>query len=459
MTPADRAPDGKRILSVSGLLETARSVLEMDVGSVWVEAEVFEYRGPHRGSGHSYFKLRDADSTLSAILWRGVAARALQCELQEGQKVLVRGRFDIYAARGTLSFVLDHVEDRGSGDLAARFEQLRRSLQEEGLFDPERKQAIPERVRQVVLITGRDSAAEADVLHVFEGERHPVHVLVRHARVQGEGAMFDIIKGLEEAASIGPDLILLSRGGGSLEDLWAFNEESLVRAIAACPIPVMSAVGHEVDFTLCDFVADARAITPTAGAQAIIAPWVEGVENLASLGWRLGQQGKRLCQPARQALRHQADPVAAMSRYLQSQRSRFEKLTRRLLAQAPEQKVARQMLRCRHAEQRLMAAMEGGLHRRRAQLTGESRALFGASPKAGLRLLQARLDKASARLQAGNPEGLLERGYALVSLAQEEGAKASKSKKAKFLRDPQDAPEGSKLRIQLAKGELDARVE
>lgn len=461
MKPADRAADGKRILSVSGLLETARSVLEMDIGPVWVEAEVFEYRGPHRGSGHTYFKLRDQDATLSAILWRGVAARALQCELQEGMKVLVRGRFDIYAARGTLSFVLDHVEDRGAGDLAARFERLRRSLQAEGLFDADSKKPLPERPRRVVLITGRDSAAEADALHVFEGQPHPVRILLRHARVQGDGAVPDLIAALEDAAAVGPDLVMLSRGGGSLEDLWAFNEEALVRAVAACPIPVLSAVGHEVDFTLCDFAADERAITPTAGAQRILGPWVETYEELASLGWRLCQQGKRLCDPARQALRHQAAPELAMRRFLQEQRARFEKLTRRLLAQAPEQKVARQALRCRHAEQRLLAAMEGGLHRRRAGLQAEARALVAASPRSGMQLLEARLGKASARLQAGNPEGLLERGYALVSVAAEDDAAAGEPAGApgRFLRDPKDAPEGTRLRIQVAKGRLDARVE
>lgn len=428
MAAAERAPDGKRILSVSGLLEAGRSVLETEIGPVWVEAEVFEYRGPHHGSGHSYFKLRDAHASLSAILWRGVAARALTCELEEGKRVLVRGRFDIYAARGTLSFVLDHVEDRGAGDLAQRFEELKCRLQGEGLFDTARKTAIPTMPKRLVLITGGGSAAEADVLHVFEQERHPIQVLVRQTRVQGEGAVSDLLCALQEAVAVRPDLILLSRGGGSLEDLWSFNEEDLVRAVAACPIPVISAVGHEVDFTLCDFVADERAITPTAGAQRILAGWMDFAENLSTLGNRLARCG---------------------GPFLVGHRHRLDRGTSRILAQQPLQRLERQRLRCRYAEQRLVAAAHGGAEGARAQVQRLGRGLAAAGPRSRIRLYGARLEKASARLEAGNPEGLLERGYALVKAEGQE----------RFLRDPSAAPAGTGLRIQVAKGALDARVE
>ncbi|MHC4824313.1 MAG: exodeoxyribonuclease VII large subunit [Planctomycetota bacterium] len=428
MAAAERAPDGKRILSVSGLLEAGRSVLETEIGPVWVEAEVFEYRGPHHGSGHSYFKLRDGQSSMSAILWRGVAARALTCRLEEGKRVLVRGRFDIYAARGTLSFVLDHVEDRGAGDLAQRFEELKRKLQEEGVFDSSRKAEIPALPTRLVLITGGGSAAEADVLHVFEQERHPIQVLVRQARVQGEGAVPDLLRALEEAVALVPDLILLSRGGGSLEDLWAFNEEALVRAVGACPIPVISAVGHEVDFTLCDFAADDRAITPTAGAQGIVSGWVEFMESLAYMGDRLARCGEQ---------------------FLVGQRHRLDRGTAGLLAQQPKQRLERQRLRCRHAEQRLVSAAQGSASRARSVVQLKGRSLSAVGPGARIRLFSAALEKASARLEAGNPEGLLDRGYALVKAEGQE----------RFLRDPSTAPAGTGLRIQVAKGALNARVE
>ena len=449
MVSGDRAPDGSRILNVSGLLEAGRSVLESEIGPVWVEAEVFEYRGPHRGSGHRYFKLRDDNASMSAILWRGVAERAMSSELSDGQKVLVRGSFDIYAARGTLSFVLDHVEDRGAGNLAQRFEEMKRKLQMEGLFDPEQKQVIPERVRQVVLITGAGSAAEADVLHVFAAQPNPVHVLVRHARVQGVGAVTDLIAALKEATSIEPDLILLSRGGGSMEDLWAFNEEPLVRAVAACKVPVISAVGHEVDFTLCDFVADERAITPTAGAQRIVAPWVEGIEQMQQLGHRLGRCAQRLTGEARTSLRHQAGLVGSMKRFLRDKKTDFQRGMQGFTAQHPAQKLERQGLRLRHIEQRLMAGIEGRLQKSRVRLQKEARGMASASPKAAIGLHKAALGKASARLKAGNPEGLLERGYALVKAEGQDG----------FLRDPESAPQGTAIRVQLAKGDLRARVE
>ena len=428
MAAVERAPDGKRILSVSGLLEAGRSVLETGIGPVWVEAEIFEYRGPHHGSGHSYFKLRDGHASLSAILWRGVAARALTCELEEGKRVLVRGRFDIYAARGTLSFVLDHVEDRGAGDLAQRFEELKLQMQGEGLFDAARKTVIPAMPRRLVLITGGGSAAEADVLHVFDQECHPIQVLVRQARVQGEGAVPDLLQALEEAVAVSPDLILLSRGGGSLEDLWAFNEEALVRAVAACPIPVISAVGHEVDFTLCDFVADERAITPTAGAQRILRGWLDFVEDLSALGNRLARCG---------------------GPFLVRHRHRLDRETSRMLAQQPAQRLERQRMRCRHAEQRLIAAAQGSAGNTRAQVQRLGRRLAAGGPGSKIRLHGAVLEKASARLKAGNPEGLLDRGYALVKAEGQEH----------FLRDPATAPAGTGLRIQVAKGVLDARVE
>ena len=173
----------RRVLGVGELLEAARGALDDGIGGAWVEGEVFEYRGAH-GSGHRYFKLRDADASISVILWRGSAARALQCDLEEGMKVLVHGRFDIYSARGTLSFLLDHVEAQGgTGDLARRFEELKRKLQTEGLFDAARKQVLPERPTRVVVITGRDSAAEADILRGLLPAGSPLQVLIRHASV------------------------------------------------------------------------------------------------------------------------------------------------------------------------------------------------------------------------------------------------------------------------------------
>jgi len=418
----------RRVLSVSGLLETARSLLDSDIGAVWIEAEVFEYRGPHRGSGHFYFKLRDEDATVSAILWRGVAQRALHGALCEGQKILARGRFDIYAARGTLSFVLEHVEPLGSGDLAARFENLKKDLFAQGLFDVARKRPLPARPQTIVVITAKDSAAAADILHTFAENAAPIRILMHYARVQGEGAARELILALENAARIKPDLILLSRGGGSLEDLWAFNEESLVRAIAACEIPVMSAVGHEVDFTLCDFVADQRAITPTDGAQQISAGWVvtrEFVQRLAAAVPEL------------------------MQRLLREKHYALNRAMRAFLTQAPARRVDRARVRFSFAEQRLCNAAAKRLRIANTTLQRQARRLQQNSPQVRLQHAAAVLDKATARLEAGNPRALLARGYALIQIPGQ----------AAFLRDPAQVEPGTLLAIQLAAGKLAARVE
>lgn len=418
----------RRVLSVAELLDEARSALDEGVGEAWVEGEVFEYRGPHR-SGHSYFKLRDPDATLPVILWRGVAARALQCELEEGMEVLVHGRFDVYPARGTLSFLLDHVEARGgTGDLAQRFEALKKRLQGEGLFDAERKRAVPERPRRVVLITGRESAAEADVLRTLQADGAPLELLVRHAAVQGQGAAAELVAALDDAVSVRPDLVLLARGGGSLEDLWAFNEEPLVRAVAEAPVPVLCAVGHETDFTLCDFASDRRAITPTAGAALIGEGWRQARVAVATLGAEL--------QDA-------ADEVLAVRRIA------LDQALRGYLAEAPARQLHRARMAVGGAEQRLVhaGALRVGDARRRA--LSAARRVERAGPARRVELLRRSLQGLGPRLEAGDPLGLLERGYAVVEVPGQEG----------YLRDPQQVESGDPLRIRVAQGSVDARVE
>jgi exodeoxyribonuclease VII large subunit len=237
---------------------------------------------------------------------------------------------------------------------------------------------------------------------------------------------------LEAAASVRPDLILLSRGGGSLEDLWAFNEESLVRAVAACPVPVISAVGHEVDFTLCDFVADERAITPTQGAARIVAAWVETRVAVSRLGATLPELLQRL---------------------LREKHHLLDRAMRSFLAQAPARRVERLRVRFGHAEQRLCSAAAVQLERQRRRVVRDTHRLRHAGPMPRLQGFGAALDKAAARLAAGDPRALLERGYALVQVEGGDGACG------RFLRDPAEVDVGSLLAIQLAAGRLSARVE
>ena len=426
--PASPAGDTGEVLSVSQALGRAQEALDRGVGTLHVEGEVFEYRGPYRGSGHYYFKLRDDDAQMEVKMWAGVAARALRCELEEGRKVLASGRFDIWPKRGNLSFILDSVEDLGGGDLARRFEELKKRLLAAGLFDPARKRALPERPRRVVLISAVPSAAAEDVLRTWEELATPLHIWLRPSRVQGEGAAGELAAALGEAQRAAPDLILLARGGGSLEDLWAFNEESLVRAVAASRVPVLCAVGHETDFTLCDFAADERAKTPTAGAWRVASGWQEA---------------------RRRVLEHGEALELAAEEHLAQQRSRLDRLGRNVHGQRPERRLERVGNAIRQMETELVRAAERWLERSRSRAVRSATALQAATPKRRLELLHSRLDGLAARLRAGSPTALLGRGYALVELPGRPG----------FLRRATDVEKGDAFHVRLAKGSLGARVE
>jgi exodeoxyribonuclease VII large subunit len=414
------------VVSISGLIDRARLALDAEVGRIAVEAEVFEYRGPH-SSGHYYFKLRDEESSIDVKMWRGVASRGLTCRLQEGRSVLAIGRLDIWAKRGTLSFLLDEVHDLGAGDLARRFEELKNRLRLEGLFEEGRKQPIPLRPRKVCVITASPSAAEADMLRTFADARAPFDVQVIPSKVQGDGAADEIARALHAAVGNRPDVILLARGGGSLEDLWAFNEEVLVRAVADCPVPMISAVGHETDFTLCDFAADERAKTPTAGASQLCLGWAQAFRDLQSLAGRLQDAADDLLQQAGQNLQ---------TRQLQ------------LHAQSPVRRLERFRRHVHENELRIAHAIERLLQRRRQRLQRATQRLRAADPGLQMRQLQQRLQGLGARLNAGSPEALLQRGYALVQ------AKAD----GPFLRDANDVGVGQTVRISLAQGSLSADV-
>ncbi|HEX9793837.1 MAG TPA: exodeoxyribonuclease VII large subunit [Planctomycetota bacterium] len=425
--PLSRATAEPEALSVSQAVDLAQQALDGAVGSVWIEGEVFGWRGPH-ASGHLYFAMRDGAASLDVKMWRGVAAHGLRCTLEEGRAVRALGHFDIWAKNGRLSFLLEQVEDRGAGDLARRFEELKVRLREEGLFDAERKRALPVRPRTVVLLTAYPSAAAADVLRTFEEQCAPSMVWLRPTRVQGESAVPDLVRGLEEAAAARPDLVLLTRGGGSLEDLWAFNEEAVVRAVAACPVPVLCAVGHESDFTLAELAADERAKTPTAAAARIVAGWQDGRRQVLALAGRFEDAGLAV---------------------LDERKRRVDRLGRDLRDQRPQARLARSRRAVYEAETRLVEAAARSVREARVRAVRTCGRLVAASPARRLGLLKARLLGLGERLAAGSPEALLARGYALVEVEGRPG----------FLRDPAAAAPGERLSIQLARGRLAARVE
>lgn len=264
--PLDGPP--QRVLTVSELTLMVRDRLERQFPDVWVEGEVSNLRTP--ASGHVYLTLKDAWSQIRAVLFRGSAQR-LKFELQEGQQMLVRGRLTVYEPRGEYQIVLDYLEPKGVGALQLGFEQLKEQLEREGLFDPARKRPIPLLPRRVGIVTSLSGAAVRDMITIIRRRCPIVEILVRPVSVQGDAAASEIVEGIADLAARGDvDVMIVGRGGGSWEDLWCFNEEVVVRAIAASKVPVVSAVGHEIDYTLADFAADVRAPTPSAAAEIVV---------------------------------------------------------------------------------------------------------------------------------------------------------------------------------------------
>jgi exodeoxyribonuclease VII large subunit len=439
--------DGE-VVSVSELIERGRIALDQAVGKIAVEGEVFEFRGAH-SSGHYYFKLRDAEASIDVKMWRGSAARGMRCQLQEGRAVLGIGQLDIWPKRGLLSFLLEEVHDLGAGDLARRFEELKLRLRTEGLFDDARKRTIPPRPRRVGLITAIPSAAAADVERTWQDLAAPFEVLRFPTRVQGEGAAAEIVVAMQAAVRAGAEVILLTRGGGSLEDLWAFNEELLVRAVASCPVPVLCAVGHETDFSLCDFAADLRCKTPTAGAAQLVEGWLRTRRALSQWGQRFQRAGADHFALMRERLLLGGQELAVVWRAERLRhRAVWEHARLALRAQRPDRRLARARQRVNENELRLGFAWQAFCARRQAALLRAARGLAAAGPRVRLAAHRERLREYGARLAAGSPTALLQRGYALVEAIEQPG----------YLRDAEQVVAGQSLRITLARGSVDAQV-
>jgi len=286
--------DYKKILTVTELTQQIKRYLEEGFENVWVEGEISNFRIP--SSGHYYFTLKDDKSQIRAVVFRFMG-RYLKFEPHDGLLVICRGRINVYESRGEYQLILDYMEPKGIGALQLAFEQLKEKLQKEGLFDPERKEPLPLLPQKIGIVTSPTGAAIKDLLNVI-GRRFPnVGILINPVKVQGDGAAQEIARAIEELNHLaGIDVIILTRGGGSLEDLWAFNEEIVARAIYNSSIPVISAVGHEIDFTIADFVADLRAPTPSAAGELVVKDKVELINLLESLSNRLGNQIKHLLE-------------------------------------------------------------------------------------------------------------------------------------------------------------------
>lgn len=407
MTSADpflRRAAGEHVLSVSDLTAQVKELMEMAFPWVWVEGEISNFSRP--GSGHAYFTLKDDAAQLRAVLWRTSAA-GVRFPLEDGLKVVCRGRIDVYPPRGSYQLVVEEMIPKGVGALELALRKLREKLSAEGLFAEERKKRLPRFPRRVAFVTSPTGAAIRDFLEVLRRRWRGVDVLVIPVRVQGEGAAAEIAAGIRLANRMADriDVLVVGRGGGSVEDLWCFNEEAVVRAIAAAEIPVISAVGHEIDVTLSDLAADVRALTPSEAAERI-AP--DAHELRASLD----AHGQRL--------------VTALKRSFESRRARVDAVARCRAFRRPADRIH-------------------DLGRRLDELAAH----LGRLASYRLHRSRANVDRLAATLQSLSPLGVLARGYSLTQRLTD----------GQLLRDASDVKEGHQISTRLMRGRLLSRIE
>jgi len=442
----------RRVFSVSELTADIRRALEKHIGQIWVTGEITNLR--QQMSGHIYFTLKDAGAQLSCVLFRNGAV-ANRGALADGRKVILNGHITVYEPRGQYQLQVLSVELQGVGALQAAFEKLKEKLGAEGLFAQERKRSLPRFPQRIGLVTSPTGAAIRDVLHVMQRRNPTVEIILAPCAVQGAGAAAEIAAAiglLNQWSQKSPaplDVILVTRGGGSLEDLWAFNEEAVARAIYHSALPVVSAVGHEIDFTISDFVADLRAATPSAAAEILTEGVVAGARWVAQIPAQLGEQVRR-------RLLAEGRHFEQLTRRLQTVHPRRQLDERRQLVDELQLAVSRgarrQLQKLRLAWQtrreRLGRVRPGRMLALRREMLDGRRRRLGEQARLFLRNLRQRSASLHARLRLLGPEQVLARGYSLTLDA------AS----GRILRAAADTAPGQKLRTRLKTGEVTSTV-
>jgi len=445
--PYTAAPPERNVYTVSRLNREVRLLLESGLAMVWLEGELSNFSAP--ASGHWYFSLKDRDAQVRCAMFRqknmnvGFTPRA-------GQHVLARGRVTMYEARGDYQLIIEHMEEAGVGALKREFERLKAKLAAEGLFALERKRELPRFPKRIGVITSPTGAAIRDVLHILARRFPPASVVVYPTAVQGAAAIPAIIRALGVAnARAECDVLIVARGGGSLEDLWAFNDEGVARAIGGSALPIVSGIGHEVDFTIADFVADARAPTPSGAAELVVPDRRACLDVLARTADRL---------------------VVAMRRELRTVSSRFDSAALRLKLVHPGARLQQQEQRLDDLEQRLIGAIRGALHERRSRVSEAMSHLLHRSPERRVRELCLKYESLTARithawrnysaraehrvtlaaraLHTVSPLATLERGFAIVT----RGADGA------LVTDVASLKVDDEIEARLARGRVRARV-
>ncbi|MEA3365130.1 MAG: exodeoxyribonuclease VII large subunit [Candidatus Hydrogenedentes bacterium] len=434
------------VWKVSQLTRRVKELLEREINYVWLTGEISNFRVSP--AGHAYFTLKDELSQIDAVMFRGRMMK-LQFTPDSGLEVIVYGQVTVYERRGNYQIVCDEMHPKGVGALQLAFDKLKKKLQAEGLFDEEHKKLLPLLPKRIGIVTSPSGAAIRDILNVLHRRFANVHVLLYPARVQGEAAAADIVEGIRVLDAMGVDVMIVGRGGGSLEDLWPFNEESVVRAVYEAQTPIISAVGHEIDFALTDFAADLRAPTPSAAAELVVREQREFVEKLQTL---------RRCL------------AASASQRIHDYRNRMDVVRASYVFRRPEELIRQRRQRLDETRMALDRLLTDRLQQERHRLTGLVRSLGLLSPKQRLRrayerlaVLRERLSRSGttlvergrarlkpllAQLDALSPLAVLGRGYAL----------AYKMPERAVVRDAKTLAPGDELALRFAQGGATASV-
>jgi exodeoxyribonuclease VII large subunit len=439
-------PSGQtQVFSVSRLTRDIRAILEAAFDSVWVEGEISNFRTV--ASGHSYFVLKDDKAQIRCVLFKGHRAR-IKFQPADGDQVLMFGRISVYDARGEYQVIVESLEPRGLGPLQKAYEQLRDKLEKEGLFNKENKNILPEFPWKVGVVTSPTGAAVRDILNIIRRRNPKVSVLLCPAKVQGEGAAEEIVRGIEELDRREDiEVIIVGRGGGSLEDLWAFNEVDVARAIFASKTPVVSAVGHEIDFTIADFVADLRAPTPSAAAELTVPLLQDTLKEIGSLNEML---------------------LTTLHKKLEYYRDLLKRLMDRRFFHQPKEIFNPQIQRLDDFHMRLTRGLQQSLVSHQQKLRDKIHRLFQASPEkhihhmkenrmmlekriihiteSQIRFNKERFEGILKNLNAINPLAILERGYSICSKDEES------------LKNTEGINPGDDIKIRLSRGSLDCKV-
>ncbi|HZW92482.1 MAG TPA: exodeoxyribonuclease VII large subunit [Candidatus Eremiobacteraceae bacterium] len=439
-------PPERRVWTVRALVAAVRTHVEREYSDAWVEGEISNFRAPD--SGHLYFTLKDGNAQIRVVVFSS-KVRLLRFRPADGMQVVVRGRVTIYEDRGELQIAAEYLEPKGAGGLQVAFEQLKAKLEAEGLFAAERKKAIPTLPARIGIVTSPQAAALRDILNILQRRHRSVNTVIYPAQVQGESAAAEVANGVRyfnQTSSV--EVIIIGRGGGSAEDLAAFNDEGLARAVAASRIPVISAVGHETDFTIVDFVADLRAPTPSAAAELVIRSRVEVESQAEAVRERLVRAMERRLLEARHALmeRAQQGAFARMMDLIRQRQQKVDDCTFRL--ERGERQALEQMRRrlemasaaVRHYDLRRVLA---GI---RAELEAGTAALASVM-RNQLLLHKLRLERMGRALETLSPLAILQRGYALVL-----------DRSGRLVKDAEQVKAGEEISARVARGEIRAVV-